>query len=188
MFVLLLSLLAVIVDGRYECDQYIKIAVAVLSMTTIYFVDIVLFILLIYLGWRGSPLNEAKRMPHMSVLVHLWVVCAIIKAGFTGFGLFVLYSPRISNSCWSSNPCDFYGTRFLIEIAVGEWARRAVVFRRRSSVSLTYPHVLTRYPVPYRSIARSLDNRPDYTRTVMRAWGHWRGQADGTLSCGFQKL
>ena len=33
----------------------------------------------------------------------------IIKAGFTAYGLFVLYSPRISASCWSDNPCEYYG-------------------------------------------------------------------------------
>ncbi len=182
MFILMLSLLGVVMDSRYSCDQYAQVGVAILSMTIIYFVDIVLFWLLVYMGWRGTPLNESKRMPQMAILgtcvqcmterveqssehgqmmkmmmswplsvvgrsidcstrsvstssngahdhhptttttspfhhlsrsacspVHTWVVCVIIKAGFTAYGLFVLYSPRISASCWSDNPCEYYG-------------------------------------------------------------------------------
>jgi hypothetical protein len=41
--------------------------------------------------------------------VHTWFIQAIIKAGFTAYGLYVLYSPQISKSCWSSNPCEYYG-------------------------------------------------------------------------------
>ena len=68
MFILMLSLLGVVMDSRYSCDQYAQVGVAILSMTIIYFVDIVLFWLLVYMGWRGTPLNESKRMPQMAIL------------------------------------------------------------------------------------------------------------------------
>lgn len=55
-------------DSRYSCDQYTKVGVALISMTAIYFVDIVLYWLLVYMGWRGTPLNESKRMPQMAIL------------------------------------------------------------------------------------------------------------------------
>ena len=49
---------------------------------------------------------------------------AIIKTGFTAYGLYVLYSPRISASCWSSNPCEYYGQttlqRACVRDATGE--------------------------------------------------------------------
>lgn len=68
MFILMLSLLGVVLDSRYSCDQYTKVGVALISMTAIYFVDIVLYWLLVYMGWRGTPLNESKRMPQMAIL------------------------------------------------------------------------------------------------------------------------
>ena len=146
MFILLLTLLAIIAGSKYQvrivavaytetltlshirsslvarrhhqCDQYVKVAVAIISMTVIYLVDAVLFHLLIYLGWRGAPLNESKRMPQMSILVHIWVAWGVVKAGFTGYGLYVLYSPRIESSCWSNNPCDYQGTTTLAQSCV----------------------------------------------------------------------
>ena len=68
MFILMLSLMGVILDSRYSCDQYTKVGVALLGVTVIYFVDIVLYWLLVYMGWRGTPLNESKRMPQMAIL------------------------------------------------------------------------------------------------------------------------
>ena len=109
MFILLLSLMGVILDSRYSCDQYTKVGVALFSMTVIYFLDIVIYTLLVYTGWRGAPLNESKRMPQATVLVHTWVALSVIKAGFTGYGMYVVYSPKISASCWSDNPCEYYG-------------------------------------------------------------------------------
>ena len=103
---------------HHQCDQYVNIAVAIISMTVIYLIDAVLFHLLIYLGWRGAPLNESRRMPQMSILVHIWVAWGVVKAGFTGYGLYVLYSPRISSSCWSDNPCDYQGTTTLAQSCV----------------------------------------------------------------------
>lgn len=106
MFILLLSLVALTLDGNYECSEFAKVGVAMYGMTSVYFFEIVLFILLIKLGWRGGPLNESKRMPQMSILIYLWIVVACIKLLLTAYGLFVVYSPTVSKSCWSSNPCD----------------------------------------------------------------------------------
>jgi len=106
MFILLLSLVAFTLDGNYECSEFTKVGIAMYGMTCVYFLEIVLFILLIHFGWRGGPLNERKRMPQMSVLIHLWIIVLLIKLGLTTFGLYVVYSPTVSKSCWSSNPCD----------------------------------------------------------------------------------
>ena len=73
MFILMLSLMGVILDSRYSCDQYTKVGVALLGVTVIYFVDIVLYWLLVYMGWRGTPLNESKRMPQMAIL-GMWLI------------------------------------------------------------------------------------------------------------------
>ncbi|MEO2192846.1 MAG: hypothetical protein ABGY24_10390, partial [bacterium] len=56
--------------------------------------------------------------------MHTWFIQAIIKTGFTAYGLYVLSSPRISRSCWSSNPCEYYGQttlqRACVRDATGE--------------------------------------------------------------------
>ncbi len=56
--------------------------------------------------------------------MHTWFIQAIIKTGFTAYGLYVLYSPQISRSCWSSNPCEYYGQttlqRACVRDATGE--------------------------------------------------------------------
>lgn len=87
MFVLLLSLVALTLGGNYECSEFSKVGIAMYGMTIVYFFEIVLFTLLIHFGWRGGPLNESKRMPQMSILIHLWVVVVLIKLGLTTFGL-----------------------------------------------------------------------------------------------------
>ena len=108
MFILLLTLVAFTLGGKYECSEFTKVGIAMYGMTITYFLEIVLFNLVIRLGWRGGPLNESKRMPQMSILIHLWIVAVLIKLGLTTFGLFVVYSPTVSKSCWSSNPCDSF--------------------------------------------------------------------------------
>lgn len=108
MFILLLTLVAFTLGGKYECSEFTKVGIAMYGMTITYFLEIVLFNLVIHLGWRGGPLNESKRMPQMSILIHLWIVAVLIKLGLTTFGLFVVYSPTVSKSCWSSNPCDSF--------------------------------------------------------------------------------
>lgn len=108
LFILLLSLVGVTLTSNYECEGFGKVAVAMYGMTVVYFLEVIVSILLVRLGWRGGPLNERKRMPQMSVVVHVWFVVEVFKLFFTIWGIVVVYSPSIASQCWSSNPCDSY--------------------------------------------------------------------------------
>ena len=108
MFVLLLSLVAITLSSNYECGEFAKVGVAMYGMTAIYFLEIVVFVLIIRFGWMYGPLNESKRMPQMSIFIHVWILVVIVKLLFTCWGIFVVYSPTVSRECWSSNPCDIY--------------------------------------------------------------------------------
>ncbi|WPT12991.1 Sn1-specific diacylglycerol lipase alpha [Picochlorum sp. SENEW3] len=108
MFVLLLSLVATTLSSNYQCSEFAKVGVAMYGMTAIYFCEIVVFVLIIRFGWMYGPLNESKRMPQMSIFIHVWILVVIVKLVFTCWGIFVVYSPTVSRECWSSNPCAIY--------------------------------------------------------------------------------
>ena len=108
MFVLLLWLIATTLSSNYQCGEFAKVGVAMYGMMSIYFCEIVVFILIIRFGWIYGPLNESKRMPQMSIFIHIWILVVIIKFLLTCWGIFVVYSPTVSRECWSSNPCDIY--------------------------------------------------------------------------------
>lgn len=108
LFILLLTLVGVTLTTDYECESFAWVAVAMYGMTAVYFVMILVSFLVIQFGWRGGPLNERKRMPQMSIMIHAWIVVELIKLIFTIWGLVVVYSPKVARECWSDNPCNSY--------------------------------------------------------------------------------
>ena len=108
LFILLLALVGITLTSDYQCNSYAWVAVAMYGMTAIYFVEIVVSFLIVRFGWRGGPLNEKKRMPQMSIMIHLWIVVEIIKLFLTIWGLVVVFSPKVGRECWSNNPCNAY--------------------------------------------------------------------------------
>ena len=106
LFVLLLSLVGITLTGNYQCNSYAWVAVAIYGMTVIYFVELVVSFLIVRFGWRGGPLNEKKRMPQMSIMIHLWIVVEAIKLILIIWGLVVVFSPKVGRECWSNNPCN----------------------------------------------------------------------------------
>lgn len=108
MFILLLSLMGVTLSSDYECQGFPKVAVAMYGMTGVYFLEIVVSFFLVRLGWQGSCLDERKRMPQMTVIIHVWFAIEVLKFFLTIWGIVVVYSPTVSSQCWSNNPCESY--------------------------------------------------------------------------------
>lgn len=64
---------------------------------------------MVQMGWRGGPLEEDVRwpVPHLMHMMMLILVCIL---GFVIYGTYVAFSPKISESCWSTNPCQTFKT------------------------------------------------------------------------------
>ena len=108
MLIMLLSLVAMTLSRNYECPEFTKVGVAMYGSTACYVLELLVFELIVRVGWNGGPLAEAKRMPMMSWLIYAWFGVLLIKFVLTIYGFYVLYSPTVSKACWSSNPCDSF--------------------------------------------------------------------------------
>ncbi|WPT17902.1 hypothetical protein PSENEW3_00005904 [Picochlorum sp. SENEW3] len=108
MLIMLLSLVAMTLSRNYECPEFTKVGIAMYGSTAAYVAELLVFELIVWVGWNGGPLAETKRMPMMSWLIYAWFGVLFIKFVLAIYGFYVLYSPTVSKACWSSNPCDSF--------------------------------------------------------------------------------
>ncbi|KAI7835463.1 hypothetical protein COHA_010638 [Chlorella ohadii] len=90
----------------YDCPQATYLRVANYSLFALFGLAAINEAAIFVLGLRGGPFQTRKRRlvpPLLYVEIALW----LLLLAFTIYCTVIVYSPRVQQTCWTNNPCQW---------------------------------------------------------------------------------